>query len=516
MTVDAPEDASRTTAPSDVRPNERSRVRTALRIAALAAVGGVGLVVAFWHISRQTPYVDELTYIGSGWDYVHGALGANLQHPPTAKYLFGLVQLATGQGVLGPRLLAASASFGTGLVLLAWLRRPVGFWGSLLAAGLWWLTPRADSPTWTDVATGTAVRIDRLALLEPLMTFFAVAAVAAAWHWATRSRADRGPWHGWWWMAASGALLALSVTSKVSTAVLVLALVLVPVLFRRWIGLLTGGLAAAVAFAVVFVVLYAPVGGLRAIEFMVAFQGRHDADGHEISLLGRNYQVAPWWTNPVRVVEGVGWPTVVVLVVGMVAAFAIRPDRLVAVLGVSLGLLVVFYCTANVALPHYYQAWMPWAVALAAVGLVRLARLRPPITTVVALVAVAATVLPVAAVVRTVADTRLTGFARLDPVLTARGVAPGERLLVSGASQQSFAVFIGARGATQQVTHGDYGVLVDGVDPRFPMAPEIRALLRAHPQDFAAFRVDALRVWVVRDGLAVQRRGDTATLVPAR
>jgi 4-amino-4-deoxy-L-arabinose transferase-like glycosyltransferase len=512
MTVDAPEAASRTTA----RPGFRPGTGRAVRVAALVVVGGLGLVVAFWHISRQTPYVDEFTYIGSGWDYVHGALGDNLQHPPTAKYLFGLVQLVTGQGVLGPRLLSAAASFGTGLVLFAWLRRTVGHWGALLAAGLWWLTPRADSPTWTDVATGTAVRIDRLALLEPLMTFFAVAAVAAAWHWAVRGRPDRGPWHGWWWMAASGALLALSVTSKVSTAVLVLALVLVPVLFRRWVGLLTGGVAAAVAFTVVFVALYAPVGGLRAIEFMVAFQGKHDADGHEISLLGRNYQFAPWWTNPVRVVEGVGWPTVVVLLIGIVAALVIRPDRLVAVLGVSLGLLVVFYCTANVALPHYYQVWMPWAIALAAVGLVRLARLRPPVTTVVALVAVAVTVVTAAVVVRTVADARLTGFARIDSVLAARGVPTGERLLVSGASQQSFGVFVGARGATQQVTHGDYGVLVDGVDPRFPMEPEIRDLLRTHRQDFETFRVDALRVWVVRDGLAVQRRGDTVTLVPAR
>ncbi|MEK6343951.1 MAG: hypothetical protein V4737_08940, partial [Curtobacterium sp.] len=133
MTVDAPEAASRTTA----RPGFRPGTARAVRVAALVVVGGLGLVVAFWHISRQTPYVDEFTYIGSGWDYVHGALGDNLQHPPTAKYLFGLVQLVTGQGVLGPRLLSAAASFGTGLVLLAWLRRTVGSWGALLAAGLY-------------------------------------------------------------------------------------------------------------------------------------------------------------------------------------------------------------------------------------------------------------------------------------------------------------------------------------------------------------------------------------------
>lgn len=495
-----------------------TRARPTIRVVALAAIALAGLFVAYWHIGRQSPYVDEFTYTRAGWAYVHGVLTDNLQHPPTAKYLFGLAQLVVGEGVLGPRLVAATASFGTGVVLFAWLRRPVGHWGALLAAGLWWLTPRGDSPTWTDVASGTAARIDRLALLEPVMTFFAVAALAAAWQWAARPRraADRTTaWDGWWWMALAGALLALSVTSKVSTAVLVLAVVAVPLLFRRWSGLLTGGVAAAGAFAVVFVAAYVPVGGTRAIAYMLAFQGEHDTKGHEISVLGKTYMLAPWWTNFVRVVEGVGWPAVVVLLVGIVAAFVVRPDRLVALLGIALGILVVFYATANVALPHYYQAWMPWAVALAAVGYARLARSRPPVTTVVALVLVAVTIVPAAVVVRTVAETRTTGYARLDAALDAHGVPRTVKVLVSGASQQAFAVFIGHRGATQAVQYGDYGVLVAGIDPRFPMDDELRALLRDHPDRFEEFRLDALRVWVVQDGLTIQRRGDTATLAPA-
>jgi hypothetical protein len=65
------------------------------------------------------------------------------------------------------------------------------------------------------------------------------------------------------------------------------------------------------------------------------------------------------------------------------------------------------------------------------------------------------------------------------------------------------------------VTHGDYGVLVAGIDPRFPMDDDLRTLLREHPERFEEFRLDALRVWVVRDGLVIERRGDTATLVPA-
>ncbi|KTR07519.1 hypothetical protein NS184_07435 [Curtobacterium luteum] len=489
-------------------------VRRGLLATAFVLVALLGAFVAFWHLGRQTPHTDEFTYTGAGWQYVHGLFTANLEHPPTAKYLFGAAELVLGVGVPAARLVAALASFATGLVLFVWLRRPIGPWGALLAAGWWWLTPRSDSPTWADVASGAAARIDRLALLEPVMTCFAVAAVAVAWHAATRGGpGERRWWTGTGWWALSGVLLALSVTSKVSTAVVVLAIVTLPALFRRWRAYATGGAAAVLGFAVVFVAVYLPVGGLRAIDYMLAFQSAHDTDGHEITLLGQRYELAPWWANFVRVVDGVGWPTVAVLVVGIVAALVVRPDRLVAVLAIALGSLVVFYCTSNVSLPHYYQAWMPWAIALAATGVVRTARLRPPGTTVVAVVLVAVTLLPAAVLVRTVAESRVTGFPRLAPALAAEGVPAGDRILVAGAAQASFLTFTGNRAAPAELPHGDFGVVVEATDSRFPMNPAVQRLLVDEPQRFRTFRVDFLRVWVVRGDALLHAEGDTATLV---
>jgi 4-amino-4-deoxy-L-arabinose transferase-like glycosyltransferase len=490
------------------------RARTVGRSAALVAVVLAGLFVAFRHIGQQTLYPDELTYLSAAWDYVHGTFTANLEHPPTAKYLYGIAQLVLGPGGLAPRLVATSAAFGTGVVLFLWLRRPVGFWAALAAAGLWWLTPRGDKPTWGDVASGAAARIDRLALLEPVMVFFAVLALALTWRWAvgparsgrrTLDPASGGStaaraFAGWPWMALAGAAFALSVTSKVSTAVLLVAIAAVPVLFRQWWRLLAGGVVAAVTFAVVFVVVYVPVGGVRAIQYMLDFQDEHNLKGHVTQVLGRDYQHSPWWANFVYLQQGIGWTMLVVVVLGITCAVVIRPDRLVAVLGIALGSLIVFYCTVGVALPHYYDAWMPFALALAAIGYVRLARVRPPVTAVLAGVLVAATVVPAAQLAVAVEQARPAGLAALQPAL-ARHDAADARVLFARLNRPAFAVyFLSDRGFMQYVDSGQYRVVVEGTDDRFPMTPALRTFLTEHRSEFDSFRVDDLRVWVMRDG----------------
>lgn len=487
------------------------RTRTVIRTVALVLVVLAGLFIALRHIGQQAVYADESTYIEAAWQYVHGAFTLNLEHPPVAKYLYGLAQLVLGGGLLAPRLVATGAAFLTGVVLFVWLRRPVGFWGALLAAGLWWLTPRGDKPTWGDAASGAAARIDRLALLEPVMIFFAVLALALTWRWAVgpsraRRRAAAVPsglaaaFAGWPWIAAAGAAFALSVTSKVSTAVLLVAIIAVPVLFRQWWRLLVGGLVAAVSFTVVFVAVYLPVGGFSALEYMIRFQTKHDVGGHTVEFFGKNYQFSPWWSNFVYLQQGTGWVLTVVIVIGVLCALSIRPDRLVAVLAIALGALVVFYCTTQVALPHYYDAWMPFVLALAAIGLVRLARLRPPVTAVLAAVVVAATVVPATQLAVAVEQARPAGLAALGPALAAHG-AGDQDILFARLNRPAFVVYFDEdRAFMQGVTSGRYGVVVEGTDDRFPMTPALRTFLTEHRSEFDSFRVDDLRVWVMRDG----------------
>ncbi|MCS5486705.1 phospholipid carrier-dependent glycosyltransferase [Curtobacterium flaccumfaciens pv. beticola] len=489
--------------------SRRPALAVTTRTAAFVVVASLGVFDALFRIGRATRITDEVAYVGAGWDYVHGVFTANLEHPPTAKYLFGVAQLVAGQGVTGPRTVVALAGLAIGLVLFLFLRRPLGYWGGLTAAALWWLTPRANGPTWYDVASGTPARIDRLALLDPVMTAFAVVAVAAAWQWTVAASAGRSS--RWWWAALAGAALALSATSKVSTAVLVLPLLVLPVLFRRWRDLALGGaLAAAVAVALA-AVLYLPVGGLDAIAYMVRFQTAHDTTGHLVSVLGRTYLVAPWWTGLLWALQGLGWPTVVVLGTGTLAALVVRPDRLVAYLALCLGVLVAFYCTSSVALPHYYYAWVPFLVALAAVGFTRLARLRPPWTAVVAALVLAVAVVPGGQLTTAVAEVRPTGYAVLGRALSAHGYRGGQILFV-GVARQTFAVGFGAQGRMQGVD-GRYTAVVEDTDRRFPMSAALATVIRDHPAAFSAFRVDHLRVWVARTG-AVEVHGSTVVLTP--
>lgn len=490
---------------------ERTRV---LRVVAFLVVVAAALVFAYWHVGRQRVDVDEDVYVVSGWEYLHGVFIRNLEHPPTAKYLFGLAELALGgPGPLGPRYVAATASFGTGLVLFLWFRRPVGFWAALITAALWWLTPRANGIAWADPGSGVATRMDRTALLEPVMVFFAVAAMSAAWRWV--NGVDR---RRWFWAGASGLLLALSVTSKVTSAVLVLAIIALPVLFRRWWDLLTGGVIAAGTFVVAFVLLYAPVGFERGFVHMLQFQTEHTTTGHTIELLGREYQYAPWWANFVYFTQGTSRWVVLVLVVGLVAAFVFRPDRLVAYLAIGLGAQVAFLTASDVALAHYYYAWMPLLIALAGIGFGRAGwppgptgRRQATLRVAAVCVVLALAVTPVVRLGSAVAQARLAGIARLDAELRARGV-DGGTILFTGYNFVAWKPYFYPRG-TWEPDADDVTAVVEGVDPRFPMQPGISSYLETHRDDLEHFTVDELQVWIPEHG-SLRERGGVLEAVP--
>ncbi|WFR68528.1 hypothetical protein P9139_10505 [Curtobacterium flaccumfaciens] len=121
--------APRTATSHRERGRARGRRTVSVRAVVFVAVALAALYLAYWRIGEQNPYTDEVTYMRAGWEYLHGIATANLEHPPTAKYLYGLSQYVVGRGVLGPRIVASTASLGVGVVLLLWLRRPLGWWG---------------------------------------------------------------------------------------------------------------------------------------------------------------------------------------------------------------------------------------------------------------------------------------------------------------------------------------------------------------------------------------------------
>ncbi len=241
----------------------------------MAVFGLWGVYQCLWNPAGQNIAGDEYIYAKAGWLYVHGDFAHNWEHPPTAKYIFGIAQVVVGHGTIGPRLVVGVMVLAGGVILLLWLRVAVGWWVGLTAAALWWITPRA----------GASLRIDRLAMLEPVMAFFALAALAAAWMWIHSGRL--------WWVPVSATLMALSVTSKVSALILLPVFLVLPLLYRRAKSILVGGLLWMAIFGIVVVALYAPMGMVSAIDYMLEFQGAHNASGHRLMISGQIYQFPP-------------------------------------------------------------------------------------------------------------------------------------------------------------------------------------------------------------------------------
>jgi len=446
------------------------------------------LYQCFWNLLRSNVGGDEAIYVRAGRAYVHGHFAANREHPPTAKYLFGLAQLVFGPGVLGPRLVVAVLVIATGVVMFVWLRPHVGFEGALLAAALWLLTPRS----------GSGLRIDRIALLDPVMVMLAFLALFVAWDWLRTGR--------WWLAPVSGALMAFSVTSKVSSIACLPALLLLPLLDREWRRFLREGVLWLGAFGVTFVAVYLPMGMRSAIRYMIDFQSAQNAHGHPVKINGTIYTFAPWWADLAFLRNGVGLATVIVLAVGLVAALTIRPDRLVAYLGGSLALFVLFYVVvAKIALATYYLAWMPFLIALAAIGYARLATVRLRWSAVIAGVLVVPAFVAAAVLSASIATAHPTGIARVGGYLHARGIDRGRILFVS-ASPNLYEPYFLHRG-TMATTRRRYVAIVVGPDTRLPAPPEVRGLLDEHADEFEVKRLDDVTVWTPRQGRVEGRRG---------
>ena len=109
----------------------------------MAVFGLRGVYQCLWNPAGQNIAGDEYIYAKAGWLYVHGDFAHNWEHPPTAKYIFGIAQVVVGHGTIGPRLVVGVMVLAGGVILLLWLRVAVGWWVGLTAAALWWITPRA-------------------------------------------------------------------------------------------------------------------------------------------------------------------------------------------------------------------------------------------------------------------------------------------------------------------------------------------------------------------------------------
>lgn len=463
-----------------------------------------GLYQCFFNLAGPNTSADEPIYVEAGWNYLHGDSTMNQEHPPFAKYLMGVSQLLFGQGVLAGRIAAATAVFAGGIVLYFWLRREAGWIAAIAAAGFWLVLPHGVQ---------TNVRLDRLALLEPFMVLFAIAAFAAAWQFL------RG--RSWLWLALSGAAMAFSVTSKVSSAVLIPALLLIIALpctmrlgtVRRSVKevllglLLFGGVLGAVA-----VVVYFPVGLFDSIDYMLRFQSQHDVEGHLITVAGTAYYFPPWWSNLWFSVEGMGVAPVVVLLAGGVASvFSPLVDRtrwaLIAVLATAIGCLWLFYLViSDVALGHYYYAWV-WLFCVAA-GLGVDVLLRPranqsgswpraiQFARVAGVLLLALAVACGAYASTVIAQQRASGMALVLPELEQEGIDAGD-VYVAGMAEWEYVYQLDGR---QTLDLNDPEIVAFALKDqvRFPLDPALTALLEARASELDRYTIDDVTLYLVR------------------
>ncbi|GLK18702.1 hypothetical protein [Herbiconiux flava] len=442
------------------------------RIAAVVVVFGWAVYQAFWNLGAANYNSDEPIYVEAGWAYVHGDFSANREHPPTAKLLIGLAQLVLGEGAPAGRILVAVTVLLGGLVLYLWLRREIGWAGALFASGAWMLMPHG-------VTSGP--RLDRFAVLEPFMVFFALCAFAAAWQWfRLRSRAERTsgtrPWLPWVWLVVSAIAMAFSVTSKVSTAVMIPAILLLPLLARRVRDAVIGAVVFVAVFGVVAVGLYLPMGIRSAVTYMLQMQSEHNAAGHLVVVAGVATTDPPWWTNLLYSVEGMGIAASAVLVVGLIAAFWLRPPALTLYVFGGMALLLVFHLfVSRVMLSHYYYVWVWPACVLAGIGVavllasrVRLLRLLAGLLVVVAV----GSSLWVSAVI---ANERAVGVALVLPSLEAEGVPDGD-VLVGGMAPWEYSTYLEGHWTTDPADP-DIVAVATKESLRFPVDPAVEAVV---------------------------------------
>lgn len=346
------------------------------------AVTAVALVAAAANLARlglARVTFDEPLYAAAAWRYVHGDTGPipsgrlstfdNYEHPPFAKYLFGLAQLVAGHSsVTADRAVAGVCTLATALILGLWLGRLTNRWIGLGAAALLALLPMR--------AAGQTFRFARYGYLDPVAELFAVGAVILAWEWFRRDGRA-----AWWFAGATGVCAGLAAASKENGFLGVIGCVVLGMAVtrrrREAVGRLLQAAAAAGISLSVFVLSYLPLGRspFAAIRYLLHVQRLHADVGHSVTFAGRTSDHPPAWAFLWFAAHGLGAVVTVFAVLAAATAVALRHDRLVLWCCAALIGPVVFHMAiAGVILGYYWVMWMPAFLALVALGIAELAK----------------------------------------------------------------------------------------------------------------------------------------------
>ena len=327
-------------------------------------IGLAALSAGLWRISAASIRVDEPAYASAGAAYLDGDFTQNLEHPPVAKYLFGLAQLVLGDGIDSARVASALASVVIALVLWRLGSRMFGAAAGVAAAALWVALPRSIS---SNEVPAPGDRLERFAYLEPVTAMFMAIALWFGWRLNSRpGRLDRTAWPD---VVGLGAAVGLATGSKLSGVAVAfpIGVYLLATGGRRMVAPL--GAAAAVSVAT-FGAVYLPFGRAAgdALSYMFRFQGEHAESGHLIFVRGQPTLDPPWYTELWYHFDADGlWLTAATVGLVCVAFADPKRRREVAYAFAAVAGIYLFLSLLPVQLPHYrYVVWPPLMLVMAA------------------------------------------------------------------------------------------------------------------------------------------------------
>jgi len=388
----------------------------------------------FYRLSVAPLLPTEGLYVRMGWLYVNWSsltparrapADTNFEHPPLAKILLGLAQLAAGHPSLtAARAVDAVCVIATAALLAWWIGRLVDRWTGLLAGAALALIPM---PIYLD-----ATRFGRAAELDTVAQLFMLASLVTGWFWSQASGR-----RAWAYAAGTGLCVGLAAASKENGLLGLAGPILLSFFWSRtswsrlrsWLGQL---LLAGVLAAGTFLAPYLLFDDMRGrIGYLLRFQTDHSANGHLVGFAGRVAIHPPWWTNFWFAQHSLGLPLTVALVATAVVALLARRGPLVGWLATSLAGPIVFHCFyAGVTLSYYWTLWAPAVIALSALGIHQLVvwarTYRSAWPGVVAALAVAAAMVgiavPVAAETTRIATLRPEGAGAVAHIREDRGL----------------------------------------------------------------------------------------------
>lgn len=329
-----------------------------------ATIAVVAAWAALWRLGTTTILFDEPTYAQAGRDHVSGDRVLNLEHPPLAKYGFGVAQWMLGDGITSARVASAVASVAIALVVWRLGTDLFGRAAGIVAAALWIALPRSIGST----EAGTpGDRLERFAYLEPITALWMVVAVWFGWRLHRHGRRLDA--------LGLGVAVGLATASKISG-------VFVAIPIAVFLLLTTGRrmlvpLAAAGAVAVItFFTTYIPFGRTanEALDTMLELQRDHAETGHTVFVRGQSTSHPPWYTELWYHYDADGpWLTLATVVLVAIAFAAAGRRRAAGYLVGIIGGIYLLLSLLPVEIRHYrFVVWPPLVVLLAA-GIVALA-----------------------------------------------------------------------------------------------------------------------------------------------